>query len=159
MKLPRREYALRIAAALLLAATALALFLLDHGPGSPDTTSSAYDPATVITRLDGGIDSVLAAFRVDTSRIRKRDVSVNGDRFARTERYIRIPPDFAPAVVNAALNDMARKYGARAVASENLRARTVTIHIEFGEILVHTIIMRYETRRAQPTTALLPSLC
>ena len=53
-----------------------------------------------------------------------------------------IPPDVLPVQLNQALNSMARRYHGRAIASENLKENSVTIHIELEGYIVETIILR-----------------
>lgn len=152
----QRDLALRISAAVLLGAAALALFLLDRDPSAPGPENPPGSRALVARHLDEGIDSVLAGFHIDTATVRKRDVALSEDGIARTERRVSVPPDVVPVMVNAALNDMARRFNARAVASENARYRTVTIHLEFAGVVYHTVIIRVDPRLKPPPSPAVP---
>ena len=115
----RSGLAFRIGGSVLVAGILLALFLIGREV-QPSTESSLPDPKetlAAIALLDRGIDAVLAGF------------------------------DIVPVDVNAALNATAHRYRARAVASENLRLHSVTIHLELDGAVVHTVILKSITRR------------
>ncbi len=148
MTSPRRALTLRIGGSVLVAGTVLALFLLGRNP-APPSAAPGSDPGVrdaAIAALDLEIDSVLAGFHIDPGTVRKRshDLPVGG--FTRTERFVTIPDSIVPVSVNAALNVAARRHNARAVASENLKLRTVTIHIELDGAVIHTVILRRAPR-------------
>jgi len=143
VKDPRTAPLIRVVASLLLALGALALFLLGRGDPPPGEPPEGAEPRGLEAALaiDGGIDSVLASFGIPGRDIRKRTMGPQGQKFPRTERRITIGPDIVPVVLNAALNRMAHRYGGRAVASENVRFNTVTIHLELGGVVIHTVIL------------------
>lgn len=148
----RRTIALRTGGAVLVAGTLLALFLLGRVPAPPEAAGPT-DPgarSAVIAALDAEIDSVLARFQVAPGSVRKRSHDLPAGGFTRTERYVTIPDSVVPVSVNAALNSAALRHGARAVASENLRMRTVTIHIELGGEVVHTVVLKLAPRDETP---------
>jgi hypothetical protein len=144
---------IRVIASLLLALGALALFLLGRadppaiGPGvaGPPGDIHAADSSDV------GIDSVLGTFGIPERAIRKRSAESGAPELPRTERRVTIGPGIVPVVVNAALNRLAHRYGARAVASENIRLNTVTIHIELAGAVIHTVILKIDPRAAPAT--------
>lgn len=146
---PRTAAIIRIVASLLLALGALALFLAGprDGPAGGDEPPAAAGIRAAVS-IDGGIDSVLASFGIPDRDIRKRSAGPGETGYTRTERRVRVGPDIVPVMVNAALSRMAHRYGARAVASENLRLNTVTIHLELGGAVIHTIILRVNPRAA-----------
>jgi hypothetical protein len=145
----RSGLALRIAGSALVAGILLVLFLLGRddqppaGPAAPDPK----ERLATIARLDTGIDSVLAGFDVAPASVKKRSYEIAAEGFTRTERLVAIPDSVVPVSVNAALNAMALRSGARAVASENLRLHIVTIHLELDGRIVHTIILKKITRK------------
>ena len=154
MTVPRRALALRIGGSVLVAGALLALFLLGRTP-VPPTAAPAPDPAarkTLIAALDLEIDTVLAEFHIAAGSVRKRVLDLPDEGFTRTERLVTIPDSVAPVSVTAALNAAARRHQARAVASENLRLRTVTIHIELDGTVVHTVILRRAPRTEAPAS-------
>jgi len=146
---------LRVAASLLLALGALALFLLGRGSNPPEQTDNTLidagkDPALSI---NSAIDSVLTSFGIPERNIRIRTKMQDEDGFSRTERRVTIGPEIVPVMVNAALNKMAHLYGGRAVASENVRRNTVTIHLELGGMVIHTVILKMDPRASPGPTS------
>jgi hypothetical protein len=144
----RRDLALKIGGSALVAGALLALFLLgrDGGTPGPPPPPDPKSKMETIEQLDRGIDTVLAGFNIGLPSVRKRSYPIPDEGFFRTERVVTIPDTVVPVSVNAALNTMARRYNARAVASENPRLRTVTIHLELGGTVVHTIILKKAPR-------------
>ncbi len=148
MTSPRSALATRVAGSVLVAGTLLTLFLLGRDP-APPSAAPASGPAVrnaAIAALDLEIDSVLAGFHIDPGAVRKRSHDLPDEGFTRTERFVSIPDSIVPVSVNAALNVAARRHHARAVASENLKLRTVTIHIELDGAVIHTVILRRALR-------------
>jgi hypothetical protein len=119
-------------------------------PGTDGDTAPAAD-SEAVRAIDAGIDSVLASFGIPEKDIRKQAQSPGGNDFSRTERRVSIGPEIVPVMVNAALNTMAHRYGARAVASENIRLKTVTIHLELGGAVIHTVILKIDPRMTPAT--------
>jgi len=150
VKDPRTGPVIRVIASLLLALGALALFLLGRGDPPAGGPPDGVDPGGIEAALDidGGIDSVLASFGIPDRDIRKRTRGPQEQKFPRTERRVTIGAEIVPVVLNAALNKMAHRYGGRAVASENVRFNTVTIHIELGGVVIHTVILNIGPRAA-----------
>jgi hypothetical protein len=145
----RAGFFLKVGGSVLAAGTAAALFLLSRPP-APDTGGGATAPApagavdrlAAIALLDRQIDTVLAHFGIAAGAAKKRSYAIPEEHFTRTERLVGLPDTIAPVSVNAAMNAMARRYGGRAVAAENARLGTVTIHVELDGIVVHTVILR-----------------
>jgi hypothetical protein len=140
---------LKAAGSVLAAGAAAALFLLsrptprgtDGGAAPPSPEAAPGRPATVAL-LDRQIDTVLAGFGIGAGTVKKRAYAVPEENFTRTERIVPLSDTVAAVSVNAAMNAMARRHGGRAVAAENARLGTVTIHIELDGIVVHTVILR-----------------
>ncbi len=146
--MPRSGLAIRIGGSVLLAGILLALFLLGRND-APSPGLSAADPKARLARiaqLDREIDKVLAGFDIVAASVKKRSYEIPDEGFTRTERFVAIPDTIVPVTVNAALNSMARRYRARAVASENVRLHTVTIHLELDGAVVHTVILKRNPR-------------
>ena len=96
----------------------------------------------IVADVDREVDTVMAHFRIERKWIRKQLIPIPNAEISRTERRIMIPPDVLPVQMNQALNSMARRYHGRAIASENLKENSVTIHIELEGYIVETIILR-----------------
>jgi hypothetical protein len=139
---------LRAGGALLLAGATLAVFLLGRREDPPSPPATPVPVSRTVSLLDSGVDSVLARFGIDPAAAAKRRAGIPGERFSRTERVAVLPDSVAPVSVNASLNSMARALGARAVASEDPRLRTVTVHIDLGGVVVHTVILKPSPGRA-----------
>jgi hypothetical protein len=149
---------LKVGGSVLVAGIVAALFLLGRpaGPPAGGDGGQATDPGArtdrtaAIALIDAQIDTVLGRFGVVPATVKKHSFSIPEENFTRTERLVPLPDSVAPVSVNAALNDMARRHGGRAVASENPRLGTVTIHIEVGGAVVHSVILKKIPRTPLP---------
>lgn len=95
-----------------------------------------------LAQLDRDVDTVLAHFGIEQKWIKKQQVAVLNSNFVRTERRVMIPPDVLSVQVNLALNTMARRYNGRAIATENLKENTVTIHLKIENQIVQTVVLK-----------------
>ncbi len=132
----------RVAASLVLAGAALALFMVSRGFFAPHPEAAEGSVAIRAGAVDREIDSILARFMIEKQWTRKQAFPIPNSRLTRTERRVMIPASVQPVQMNAALNAMARRFDGRAVASENLTEGTVTIHIELEGFLVETIVLK-----------------
>ena len=137
-----RSIIFRILIVIFLAGAALGLYLIDRSPRTEPLEQIQQDIAVLASKIDREADSVLAQFRIDKKWWRKRDVTIQGSDLKRVERKVMIPPEIIPVQVNQALNQMAKRYGGRAIGSENLKENTVTIHIKLEEYIIETIILK-----------------
>lgn len=142
MKSIDRGVQVRAAVSILLALAALALFFWGRPekrelPGK--LTSALSERAAGIDRE---VDSVLAHFHIDPRDVSKRRIGIPNSDLVRIERRVLIPPGVLPVQMNVAFNAMARRRDARAIASENTKENTVTIHLEIDGWIVQTIILR-----------------
>lgn len=147
---PGKDITLRIAAAALLAITTLTLFLAGDGPGDRTGMPPVADRASIAAQLDAGIDSVLSSFHIYTDAVKKRSIPLSSGGLSRIERHVRVGPSVVPVTLNAALNAMASVMNARAVATEHPGGRRVSIHIEFGGVIYHTVVLTVDPDLASP---------
>jgi hypothetical protein len=145
----RARFFLKVGGSVLAAGAAAALFLLSRpsvpgstGGGAAPGPAASPDRQATIALVDRQIDSVLARFGIAADAVKKRSYTIPDENFTRTERLVPLPDTIAPVSVNAAMNELAKRHGGRAVAAENARLGTVTIHVELDGIVVHTIILR-----------------
>ena len=132
---------MRSLVAIALAIAALSLFFLNRKTVVIPPEPARQDLSEAIKQIDREVESLLAKFRIEEGWIRKRRVSTPDKTFFRVERRIKIPQDIIPALVNVELNSMAHRFDGRAVATENLKENSVTIHIELGRTIVQTIVL------------------
>ncbi len=132
--------------AVVLALAALALFLLPHGrgtsPASSDEGEVQHVDREIAVRLDHDIDTVLTRFGIEQEWVRKREIPLPGREVSRWERRVAIPPDMIPSQMNLAFSSLAKRYHGRAVASENSKENSVTIHMELDGLILQTIILK-----------------
>lgn len=147
-----RQTFVRLSIAMILAVVALGLFLLNRPRMSDSVPISQRDLSSTIEDIDKGVDSVLAQFHIERSWTRKRKIPIRNDTEFRIERRIAIPRDVLPLSMNVALNAMARRYHGRAIASENLKENTVTIHIELLGNIIQTIILKTDLELKRNTS-------
>lgn len=134
----------RFLLSVLLAGAAFALFVVSRGGLGPRPEGREQSVAAAAGRIGAGVDSVLARYGIERAWITERRVPIPNSQLARRERRILLPLDVPAVQLNVALNAMARSCGGRAVASENPKEGTVTIHLELGGIIVETLIVRPE---------------
>jgi hypothetical protein len=165
-----RPIIVRLVISLLLGVTAAGLFFLNRtsltrpgthtvpsGEGLTGSRGSGGHPGepaptplpAALGEIDREVDSVLVHLGIESSWTRKREMTLPNAPFPRIERRVLIPKELATVTINAALNEMARRFNGRAVASENLRENQVTIHIEIDGTIVQTIILR-PTKNLRP---------
>jgi|GEM_PF-3536028 len=144
-----RTDAVRVAVSVILAAVALTLFLMNRAgvPGRPEDKGKQYSATALL--IDREVDSIFTFFGVDKSLDRKKLFGIPNSGLFRTERRVLIPKNVLPVQMNLEFNRMARRHNCRAIASENLRENTVTVHIEVGPYILHTIIMKSEAEPRQ----------
>lgn len=145
-----RGIMVRSVLAIFLAALALAFFLSQGENRSPviEQPASNSNPAAGhadwrvdLPLIDHQVDSILTAFGIQKTRMKRKQYPVPDANFSRIERKVDVPPDFLPVELNAALNAMAHAYNGRAIASENLREHITTIHIELNGYIIETLAL------------------
>ncbi len=150
----------RIAVALLLAGAAATLFLMNRREAPPPAAverDRGGINAQDVGALDRDVDTVLARFGIEQTWVRKREVAIPNTSWKRLERRVAIPVDVVPIQVNHALNTVAKRYHGRAVASENSKENTLTIHLELGGIILQTIILKPNSQLRRGERSSLPS--
>lgn len=146
---------IRLIISILLAGGALIIFLVSRKNVSeiprPSGVSSEHLKAIALTAgdIDRQVDTVLSHFGIENEWIQKRQILLPDGPLQRIERRIAIPRDIVPVQLNQALNIMAKRFNAYAVASENLKENTVTIHIKLEGIVTQTLILKpnYQLQR------------
>ena len=133
---------IRVFVSVALAGAALMLFLIERSALVQPPEVRQRNVREIALDLDREVDSVLVRFRIEKRWIRKTRIPIPNAELSRTERRVVIPPDVLPVQMNQMLNAMARRYSGRAVASENLKENSITIHIELEGYLVQTIILK-----------------
>ena len=126
---------------LIVALAGLALGLISEKYRQPAEKIQS-DISTTIKEIDREVDSVLTQFRIEKNWCKKKQFPVPGTNISRTEMRVLIPPDIIPVQVNHALNLMAKRYGGRAIGSENSKDNSVTIHIKLENCIIETIILK-----------------
>src|SRR5271169_7089689 len=132
----------RFLLSLVLAAAALGLFLMSRAKITQPVAKNEKDFSSLTLQLDRDVDTVLSHFKIQKEWSRKLQVPIPNSTLNRVERRVLIPPDVLPIQMNLVLNRMAKKYNGRAVASENLKENTITIHIEVEGTILETIVLK-----------------
>ena len=139
----------RFLLSIVLAAAALGLFLMSRAKITQPVTKSEKDFASLTLQLDRDVDTVLSHFNIQKEWTKKLQFPVPNSSLNRIERRVLIPPDILPIQMNLVLNRMAKRYNGRAVASENLKESTVTIHIEVDGTILETIVLKTDAKLKQ----------
>ena len=137
-----RTIVIRLLVATALAGAALVMFFMSRSAITIIEQSKQTLSPSVANNIDRDVDSVLTRFRIDKSWIRKNSIPVPNSALYRIERRVAVPLNTPTVQMNVALNSMAKRYDGRAIASENLKENSVTIHIELQGFIVQTIILK-----------------
>jgi hypothetical protein len=132
----------RVLLSVSLALAALGLFMISRTKSPKPPEQVQRDISTIATDIDREVDSILAGFSIEKQWIKKRQIPIPSTKLLRTERKVLIPIDVLPVQMNLAFNAMAHRYDGRAVASENLKEQTITIHLELERYVLQTIILK-----------------
>jgi hypothetical protein len=128
---------------LLMAGVCLLLLLFRPAPPAPSRPDA---PPTDLTRIaaevDRDVDSILVDFRIEKNLWRKHAVNVPGATVPRTERKVLATMHLPAVLLTAALDQMAKGFGGRAIGTENTKEGSVSVHIEVGGMILQTIILR-----------------
>ena len=130
----------RFIIAVVLALAAIGLFWMNRSAVIKSTEPPKKDFSELLARVDRDVDTVLARFNIEKEWMKKREIP--GSFVGRIERRVLIPPDVQSVQINLALNTMVRRYGGRAIASENLKENTIAIHIEFEGYILESLILK-----------------
>lgn len=134
----------RLSVSVLLAGVAVVLFLLNQGSDTRASRDLQNDFVRSVTAIDKEVDRILSRFGIQESWIRRKEISDPRGMFTRIERRVRVPLDVVPAVMNREFNALAHKYDGRAVASEDLKENSVTIHIILQRSVIQTVILKID---------------
>jgi hypothetical protein len=126
----------------LLAAGTLGLFLAQQQGELPQVPRAHKDLSGILQQIDTEIDTILAQCLIEERWIRKQQVLTPNNDLIRTERRITIPPDLLIPELNQMLNAMMKRYGGRAIAVENPKEKTVTIHLKQHSQIFQTIVLK-----------------
>ena len=99
-------------------------------------------PIKNLAELVKEIDSVLVEYGIKEKFINKKILSADNSDFIRSERRINITPDIITIEINKQLNQLAKKYGGKAIGSENIKKNLVTIDLVFDNEIYHSIILK-----------------
>ena len=135
---------LRVIFSVLLAVAAVVLFILnrEREVESPEELQKEFTLSS--QAIDQEIDGILGKFGIERDWVQKKDVKGDDARFKRVERRVLIPPSVVPALVNREMNLLAHRFQGRAVATENLKENTVTIHILLHQSVIQTVILKID---------------
>ena len=133
----------RVFVSALLAFGALGLFWISHEklPLSRSESSPELTPA-LASAIDREVEEVLRQFRIEKQWIRKSVVALPNSLLSRIERNVAIPRDVLPVQVNVAMNSMAKRFNGKAIAYENVKENSVTIHIEINGYIIQKISLK-----------------
>ncbi|MBI3189203.1 MAG: hypothetical protein HYZ33_01005 [Ignavibacteriales bacterium] len=143
----------RIFAIMTLAGISFGLYST-KSPVSAVTKSETNEPSYLqvnLNEIDVQVDSLLVKHGILLKAIRKKKIQAKESDFVRIERQVPTPTGLVSVLMTANFHAMAKRYNGRAIASENLKENTVTIHIEAGKNIVQSLILRpapwvYETK-------------
>jgi hypothetical protein len=143
LKILDKKMLTRLGVSLMLAVAALGMFIMSRSTlKRPVEVPKKELSKTVAADIDRDVEAVLAKFKIERGWIRKSAIPLPNTTVIRIERRVAIPTDVVPLQMNVALNNMAKQYNGRAIASENVKENSVTIHIEMDGYVVQTIILK-----------------
>lgn len=127
------------------ALVAVYLFILNRNGESEPPPKFHRELDQMAQAIDIEVDGVLENFGIEKAWVRRREINDRENHFLRIERRVAVPPRIVPIMVNRELNVLARRYHGRAVATENLKENSVTIHIILNQRVIQTVILTGET--------------
>lgn len=135
----------RIFTILVLAGITFGLYSTNKAPmPKPETKpESPHQVSINFEEIDRNVDSMLANYGVALKHTRKKKLQDRESDFIRVERQTPTPPNLITLLVTADFHAMAKRYGGRAIASENLKENSVTIHIELEKNIVQSLMFRH----------------
>lgn len=124
------------------------------GPANVVAKPETKEPEFLQINLDAidvQVDSLLVKHGILLKAVRKKKIQSKESNFVRIERQVPTPTGLVSILMTADFHAMAKRYDGRAIASENLKENTVTIHIEAGRNIVQSLVLKaapwvYETK-------------
>jgi hypothetical protein len=136
-----RKVIYRLTASILLASAAGLLFILNRQENKmPEDLQQEFDLS--VREIDREVDNILENFGIERTWIQRKEIAGIDDGFTRIERRVLIPPTIIPVLINREFNLLAKRFHGKAVATENLRENSVTIHIVLHQSVIQTIILK-----------------
>jgi len=116
----------------------------------PETKEPSFMQVN-LDEIDVQVDSLLVKHGILLKAVRKKKIQAKESDFVRIERQVPTPTGLVSVLMTADFHAMAKRYNGRAIASENLKENTVTIHIEAGKNIVQSLVLKpapwvYETK-------------
>lgn len=133
---------IRLLISVTLAVIAVLLFILNRHVEGKTPEELEREFVLAAQTIDKEVDIVLEHFGIEKAWVRKKEISDPERHFTRVERLVAIPPTIIPAMMNRQLNALAGRYQGRAVATENLKENSITIHIILQQSVIQTIILK-----------------
>ena len=153
MKKIEKGTLIRLSLSIALALLAAGLFILNRANEvkTPDELEQEF--ALSAQTIDKEVDVILDHFGIEKTWVRRKEIKDPRGLFRRVERRVAVPPNIIPALMNRELNSLARRFQGRAVATENLKENSVTIHIILRQIVIQTVILKVnpEIERKEPS--------
>jgi len=126
-----------------LAVACLGLFLANRlfGVDPLPALAPPREDSLTAAALNAHVDSVCIRFGLDPGAGRTRRVQGESGSPTRNERRFRVPPDFSTLEFNSALNTRLFPSGARVVATERTREKSVSMCIvKNGQTLLTVVL-------------------
>jgi len=140
---PRAGLPLRIWILAGLTVVGLGLFLANRFivPDRGADPVLPHDDSLTAAMLNVHVDSVCVLFGLDPRSGRTRRAKQESRSPARNERRFRVPPDFSTLEFNCALQTRLRPSGARVIAMERTREKTVSMSIVRNGQTLMTVVL------------------
>jgi hypothetical protein len=140
---PRVELSPRLWILAGLTVLGLGLFLANRfiAPGRGADPALPRDDSLTAATLNAHVDSVCVLFGLDPRSGRSRRAKEEGGSPARNERRLRVPPDFSTLEFNSALQTRLLPSGARVIATERTKEKSVNMSIVRNGQTVLTVVL------------------
>ena len=140
---PRAGVSLRLWILAGLAVAGLGLFLANRvlAPGRGADPALSREDSLTPWALNAHIDSVCVLFGLDPRSGRTRRGKEESGSPGHHERRFRVPPEFSTLEFNSALQTRLLPYGARVIATERTREKSVTMSIVRNGQTVLTVVL------------------
>lgn len=144
MKALSKSTIVRLAISVVLASATVFLFILNREEQAKNSEELQQEFTLSAQTIDREIDGILEHFGIERDWVQKKNINGGDSHFLRIERRVLIPPSVVPALVNREMNILAHRFQGRAVATENLKENTVTIHIVLHQSVIQTVILKVD---------------
>jgi hypothetical protein len=130
----------------ILTVSAVALTLIRERSVAPTlpTGPAVTEEGPPLVQISPIVDSTLQQMGVNTQKIRRLKISVGESKGVRQEVRVSAPPKFEVLRAITSLTDSLKRFNVTLVSTENLRAKSSSIHLLYAKRVFESIVITRE---------------